>query len=141
MAVSFSSLLKKPIAEAKKPPPLPAGTYQGIVAKYETGDNNKNKTPYVRIFVNLTEWPEDVHEQDKEGIELSKKQQRTDFYLTEDSIYRLAEFIHSCGVKAQDFEEALPQIIGSTVLIEITQTMNQETSEIYNQVKKMVGQV
>ena len=136
----FSALLKRPAGESKKPPALPVGDFPGIIKSHELGDNNKNKTPYVRFFVGLTGWPDEVdaddREQDGKPIDLSKKQFRKDFYLSDDALWRLDEFIKAMGVDAtgRDYEEVLPELTGLQCTVEVQQYMNQNTSEIGNQV-------
>lgn len=72
-------------------------------------------------------------------IDLSKRQLRKDFY--DNSLYRLDDFIKSCGIEAngRTYEEILPQLIGSPVIVEVGQYMNQATSEIGNQVVNLAG--
>lgn len=138
--VDFSSLLKKPAGEAKKPPVLPAGDYPGVVKSYELGDQNKNKTPYVRFMLGLTAFPDSVDEAEREGIDLSKRQQRRDFFFTDDALWRLDEFLRGLGIQSngRGYDEVLPEVVGQQVLIEVQQGLNQQTNEIFNQVGKLV---
>lgn len=135
--VDFSSLLKKPAGEAKKPPALEAGDYPGIIKSFEVGDNNKNKTPYVRFSLGLTGWPgEPQLNESGEAIDLSSKQLRRDFYLTDDALWRLDEFLRSIGIepKGRTYDEVLPETVGSPVTVEVQQYLNQSTGDIGNQV-------
>jgi hypothetical protein len=141
----FSKLLRKPVDEAKKPNALPAADYPGIIKSFEIGDQNKNKTPYVRFHVALTGWPDSVSEDDKvqndKPVDLAKRQLRRDFYLTDDADWRLAEFLKSCGISTagRNFEETVPEAVGQAVLVEVQQYLNQTNSEIGNQIGKLVG--
>ena len=151
----FSQLLKKPAGEAKRPPPLPAADYYGMVKSYEVGDQNRNRTPYVRFQLALQDWPDNspdewqvtdadgnAHTVSKADVDLSKRQMRKDFYLTDDALWRLDEFIRSCGIdaKGRDYEEIIPEVVGQPVMVEVQQYLNQNTNEIGNQVGKAVGQ-
>lgn len=149
--VDFSQLLKKPAGQAVKPPVLPPADYPGIVKRHEVGDNNKNKTPYVRFFMGITDWPDSVAAEDRqyataEGskpIDLAKREQRRDFFLTDDALWRLDEFLRSCGIEpaGRPYEEVLPEVHGKLVLIEVQQGMRQDGSnDLFNQVGKVVGQ-
>jgi len=141
--VDFSALLRKPAGEAKKPPALPAADYPGVVKSFEMGDNNKNKTPYVRLHVGLTGWADVLQEEDKDpSIDLSKRQMRRDYFLTEDALWRLDEFIRSCSIEpnGRSYEEVLPELVGTPVVVEVQQYMNQTSNEIGNQIGKLVGQ-
>jgi hypothetical protein len=139
--VDFSTLLKKPAGEAKKPAALPAGSYHGIVKSHEVGDNNKNKTPYVRFHLGLTGLPDGMDASELDGADLSKRQLRRDFFLTDDALWRLDEFLKSCGVNPQGraYEEVLTEVIGANVLVEVQQYVNQSSSEVGNQVGKVIG--
>lgn len=145
MAVDFSNLLKKKSGEAKRPKHLPVGTYPGKIKSFEYGDKNKNNTPYVRFHLAATSWPETVDasdqvEDDGRVIDLSKKRLRRDIYLTEDALHILDEFLKSCGQElGASYEEVIPKCVGSDVLIDVGTYVNQQSSEIENQVNKIVG--
>ena len=152
--VDFSALLRKPAGQAKKPPALPAGDFPGLIKSHEVGDSNKNKTPYVRFMVQLTGWPADAPAEWKDAdgntvqqadFDLSKRQMRRDFYLTDDALWRLDEFLRSCGVVLADdgstpYEEALPQTVGAPVVAEVQQYLNKENGEVGNQLGKLTGE-
>lgn len=138
----FSALLRKPVDEAKRPPALPPGDYAGIIKSYELGDQNKNKTPYVRFQIGLQGWPDSVADEDKKDVDLSKKQLRRDFFLTPDADWRLAEFIKSCGINTsgRNFEVTVPECVGARVVVEVQQYLNQTNNEVGNQVGGLAGQ-
>ena len=141
MAVDFKSLLSKPSDDITKPKPLPAGTYNGMVSKYEFGESKEKKTPYVRFFLTVHSAGEDIDPADIEGIDLTKKQLRRDFYLTDDALYRLKEFAVSIGVEAtgRSLGEMIPDCVNAQVLIAVTQRNSQDGSEIYNDVGDVKG--
>lgn len=150
----FSQLLRKPAGESRRPPTLPADDYPGIIKSYELGDNNINKTPYVRFAVGLTDWgknvPDEWQQSDAQGniiqvskadIDLSKRQLRRDFFLTDDAYWRLDEFIRSSGVnfEGRDYEEVIPELVGTPVLVEVQQYLNQRNNETGNQIGRLIG--
>jgi hypothetical protein len=139
--VDFSQMLRKPAGEAKKPQALPIGDYPGVITGFEVGDNNKNKTPYVRYFVKLTGLAEGVDTSELDGADISKRQFRRDYYLTDDALWRMDEFLRSVGINSQGrtYEECLPEAVGAQVTAEVQQYMNQSNSEIGNQIGKLVG--
>jgi hypothetical protein len=148
--VDFSSLLKKPAGLAVKPAALVAGDYPVKIKSFEVGDQNKNKTPYVRYFLAITGWPDSVAEDDRvqknpdgstASIDLSKRQPRRDFFLTDDAMWRLDEFLRSCGVepKGRSYEEVIPEVVGADCVAEMQQYLNQTSNEIGNQIGKLVG--
>jgi hypothetical protein len=137
----FSNMLRKPAGEAKRPKALPVGDYKGVVKSYELGDNNKNKTPYVRLGLVLTDWPETFTSADiPEDVELSKRQLRKDLFTTEDSLWRLDEFIKSCGIvpDGRVYEEVLPELIGQPIVIDVRTYINQ-AGEVGNAVETVIG--
>lgn len=137
----FSALLRKPAGEAKRPKALPIGDYQGVVKSHEVGDNNKNHTPYVRFGIVLTGWPDEFTQADiPEDTDLSKRQLRKDFFLTDDSLWRLDEFIRSCGVEpaGRVYEEVVPELVGQPIKVEIKHYRNAQ-DEIGNTVERVIG--
>lgn len=137
--VDFSKYLDAKAGEAKRPPVLPEGTYDGVIKGHQIGDANKNKTPYVRFALGLTAFPEGV---DGDGIDLSKRSPRRDYYLTDDALFRLDEFMRSCGVEisGRTYREALPEMIGQSVKVEIQHYVNQNSGELGDQVGKVYGE-
>jgi hypothetical protein len=153
MGVNFKHLLARPAGQAERPKALPAGDYPGIIAKFEQGESSQKKTPYVRFLTNITGWPDTVEEEDRvlhkpdgttSPIDLSKKQQKVDYYLTDDALWRLDEFIRSAGLETagKSYEEIIPECVGVHVTLAITQENNDTGDEVvtYNKVGKMVGQ-
>lgn len=137
----FSDLLRKPAGEAKRPQALPIGDYQGVIRSHEVGDSNRNHTPYVRFGITLTEWPESFGPQDIPAeIDLGKRQLRKDFFLTDESLWRLDEFIKSTGVNAtgRKYEDVLPELIGQPVKVEVRHYRAQDDT-VGNTVETLVG--
>jgi hypothetical protein len=142
MAVDFKTLLSKPAGEAKKPPTLPAETYPGVIKSYELGDNNKNKTPYVRFHTQLVGWPDSVDDQElRKAVDLTKRQLRKDYYLTDEALWRLDEFLRSMGLEpsGRTYEEVLPEAVNKPVNVEVQQYMNQQTNEVGNQIGNLTA--
>jgi hypothetical protein len=133
--------LSKPTDSIEKPKPLPAGTYNGVISKYEFGESKEKKTPYVRYHLTAHSAGEDVDPDSIEGIDLSKKSLRRDFYLTEDAMYRVKDFLDSVGVSTsgRSLGEVIPEAINAAVLISVTQRSSPDGSEIYNDVGNVVG--
>ena len=143
--VDFTALLNKPAFEAKKPEALPAGDYTGVIKSYELGDNNAKKTPYVRYMVALVDWPDDVADSEKEGIVLSKRQLRRDYFLrdaegSDGILWRLDEFLRSCDIdgKGRRYDELIPEAVGKSVKVSVKQYMG-KNNEIGNEIGNLVG--
>lgn len=146
----FTQWLAKPAGKAVRPPALPVEKYPGKVQAYEYGDQNNNHTPYCRYQLSLTAWPEDLPEskkfyKDREGneipINLNRMRLRKDFYLTDEALWRLDEFLRSCGISTEGktYQEVCPQVVGTNVMVEVQHYLNQNTNEIGNQVGLVLG--
>lgn len=139
MAPNFASLLNKPADDVKRPVTLPDGTYFAVVKSHELGESAQKKTPYVRYHLEVTEADPDT---DTEGVEIQGKKMRADFYITDESTYRLTDFIASCGVETagRSLGEVIPQVIGQTVMIDVTRRPNERDPEQYfNEIRKITG--
>jgi hypothetical protein len=137
----FSALLQKPAGEAKRPKALPIGDYPGVIVNWEAGDANRNKTPYVRFSVKLTDWPSEIGIDEREDVDISKRSSRCDFYLTDESVWRLDRFIRSCNVAPEGttYAEVLPKLIGCPVIARVDHYLNQQTGEIGNVTRDITG--
>ena len=143
MAVDFKKLLSKNMDEVERPRPLPPGTYYGRVTKFTVDVSKEKKTPDVRFFLSVTSAGDGVDADSLNGVDLSKKQLRKDYYLTQDADYRLKEFIKSCGIQVagRSFESTLPDTTNAPVIMEVTQRGATDGSgEFYNDVNTMKGQ-
>lgn len=137
----FSELLRKPAGEAKRPAALPIGDYKGTVISHEVDDNNRNKNAYIRLGVRLTDWPETfTSDEIPEGVDITKRQLRKDFFLMEEHLWRLDAFIRSCGInpEGRSYEDILPELIGQPVLVDVRHYRN-PSDEVSNTVEKLVG--
>ena len=141
----FSALLSRPAGKAIKPPILPVELYPAIVHRFEHGDQNRQRTPYVRFLVGLTDWPESIPpgspdrqyldaDGNSQEIDLSRRQFHADFYITEDALGILDDFLRSCGINLTglSYNEAVPQVVGAQCLARVGQYINESTGERAN---------
>lgn len=149
MSVDFA-LLKRPAGKAPKIKALPDGNYPGVIKSYETGIKSKSGTDLVRFNLGLTDWADTVSDDDKattngsgqrEMIDLSKRQLRRDFYLTENALYRLDTFLRSLDIdlNGRDYESVLSDTVGANVMIAVGHYTN-DRGETGNQVEEITGQ-
>lgn len=146
----FSKLANAKAGEAKKPKALPEGNYSAIIKGFEfvPAPQGKNYESIVRFNLGLLDWPDTVSEDDKtqdlgngpKPIDLSKMSMRRDFY--DNILYRLDDFIKSCGVKMNGriYAEVLPELTGKRVVAQVKQYLNERTSEIGNNIGDLVGE-
>lgn len=137
---NFAELLNKPAGQAKKPTVLDAGDYPVVIKGHEFGESSNKKTPYVRFNLGVLGWPEGATPQtDEEGdvVDLSKKSLRRDFFLTDDALYRLDEFLRDelgIAVEGRSYAETLPETTGAQCIADVRQGINQNTNALFNDV-------
>lgn len=140
--VDFSQLLSTPTDEIKRPPALPAGNYNGTITKYEFKESNEKKTPFVQFTFRVDSAGEGIEPADLEGIDLSKKTLRRDFYLTEDAMWRLKEFLDSFDfpTAGRSLGEVIPDTLNQPVLLDVVQQAARDPMDPpFNNVNKVVG--
>lgn len=143
---NLASLLNTKASDAKPPVQLPDGTYFGIVQGFEYITSKQKKTPGVEFTVQITHAHDDVDlsEFEAEGGKLTEKKFSRGgctFYLSENSIFMLKNFIESCGIDTEDrsFGELIPQVVGQAVVLDIEKQPNQQGTGYFNNVKSMRG--
>lgn len=148
MTTNFSHLLEVPVNSVKRPPTKPAGTYYGVVMSYKFDESKKERTPFVRFtFGNLQPGsditPEQLRTVDGEEIDLSKWQPHTDYYLTQNALYRLREFLESLGIPidGRSFSETIPETKNLPVILTVIQQPSTKPGDesIYNQISEVKG--
>lgn len=135
----FTNLLHRPMDEIKQPEAWPQGLYPGRILRYEPGESSQKKTPYIRFTVAPTGFPDDMEDEAKQTLKLDGKTFRADYYLTEDSIFRLRDLAAELGHSGM-LDEALPQMVGSDVKIDLVQELNQQTNAIFNRVNRLLAE-
>lgn len=131
----FRTLLRKPMDEVKAQPVLPAGTYHGRIVSYELGESSRKRTPFVRYHVALTGAGDDVDPADLEGISLTDKKLRTDFFITDDATFRLKQFLESDGssLAGRSLGECIGDVVNGNVLVAVTQrTSSTNADQVFN---------
>lgn len=98
MTDSFASILDQTVDTIATPQPLPPGTYQWLITGQPRMDKSaKKQTPFVEFECRAQGALEDVDQQalieSLKGKSLSDKTRRLTFYLTDDSVYRLDQFL------------------------------------------------
>ena len=104
----FADILDKPATEIDRPKPLPVGEYVWTIQGLPRYDKSKEKqTPFYEFTCKAASALDSVDDEAlKEWATKSDGQMRalTDFstrytfYITEDSLYRLQEFLVHCGI-------------------------------------------
>lgn len=141
---NFAALLNVKADTVEKPKPLPQGTYLGTITGHEFDESQKKKTPFVRFHIQPVSPEPDVDEElftEFGGqAKLASKKQRTDFYLTEDSMFRLTDFLKDvCKLDAdgRTLAELIPETTGVQIKFNISHSIN--NGEVYANIADMAA--
>ncbi len=137
--VDFSALLNKQVDTTERPKSFPVGNYQAVIAGHEFGTSTKKGTPFVRFFCKLTGPGEDVDEEIFEevggmGALQARKPLRLDFYLTDDAMYRLREFLEDSlelQCAGRSFDEVIPEATNVSFTATIKHDAGTKPGETY----------
>lgn len=136
--VDFASILNKPLDDIAPPKPFPAGSYLCIVKGLPRFDKStKKQTDFVEFTLQPIQALDDVDEEELEAFGgLTDKTLRTVYYLTENSIYRLKDFIIHCGVDASGKTpaQAINEIPGSHVIAHVKHRNSEDGERIFAEV-------
>ena len=143
MSTNFGDILDRQTDDIERPKALPMGGYiWTIKGMYETGESAQKKTPYVEFTCVPIQATEDV-DQDELKATLSRKNgqdkllgdmtQRLTFYLTEDALWRLKEFLGHCGIdtEGRTLSSALEDTPGCQFLGNIRHEPSRDGSTIF----------
>lgn len=140
----FNKFLAGNTGDAKPPAMMPEDDYPAIVSKKEYGDNNQNKTPYLRVFFKFLAPGQGAGSQEHlEGLgikDVTKRQMKKDFFLRgrdesdedarENCMYQLEQFLIACGVpKGTSREEGVNMIDGAQVLVTVAHKINERAKD------------
>jgi hypothetical protein len=113
---NFEALLNTQVDEIEKPKPLPMGTYTFGISGHEFGESAQKKTPFVKFQTTPKVAGEDV-DQDMltEVKDWQSKNMNLTFYLTDDSMFRLKDFLEHCGISTagRTLGECIPETQGA----------------------------
>ena len=140
-ASSFRQLLSMSTDAVERPRAIAAGHYIGEIKSTEFGTSRQKQTPYLRVILVPSEETDDVPEGANEGLDLSRRELRRDYYITPNSLYRLSDMLDSVlGKQAgRSFDERIPELRGSRVLFAVTQRDNEDGTETFNDVGSIIG--
>jgi len=127
-------------ATVERPRALEGGHYIGEIKATEFGTSRQKQTPYLRVLLTPSEETDDVPAGANEGIDLSRKELRKDFYITPASLYRLDDLLNAVlGKDGRPFDERIPDLRGQRVVFSVTKRDNDEGTETYNDVGTIVA--
>ena len=130
--VDFSSILSKKASDVEAPASFPAGSYNLLVLGYQFGTSAKKQTPYVEFEFGVQAPGEDVDQEEYAKIKNpAEKHLKTQFYLSEEALFRLNDFLKSCGLDVDSertLGEILPEVVNTSVIGIIKKEMAQDGS-------------
>lgn len=143
MAVSgkFASILSRRSGEAERPKPLPPGNYEFLITDYEFDESRRKKTPFVRFDCRPVSAHDDV-EQDDLPTNWNEKTTRHTFYMTDDALYRLDEFLADVlGIElsGREYNETIPEAINQSFVGEITHSVPEGDNPPYANITSAVA--
>lgn len=133
--VDFESILSKNVDDVERPKPLPEGHYTARITDYSQETSAQKGTPGIQFTFTIEEPGDDVEEDELEefGSVVGKTQKHT-FWVTENSEFRLKEFLQDhVGLSGDTFGEMLQNCQGELVTIEISH--RQVEDNIFSQVR------
>lgn len=136
---NFGALLAKAPSDVEKPKPLPIGTYLCVVQSLPKQDKSTKKgTEYVEYTLNVLQAADDV---DAEALEAlggaAGKTIRATYYLTENSLWRLKEFLVALGMDEADYESLGAMVddsVGKQLLVTLKHTASQDGQAVFAEI-------
>ena len=133
MAVDLSNLLGKRASEVEKPKPLPIGNYTFVIKGHEVVESSKKGTPGIQFSIQPVEAQDDVDEDLLAEVkEPFKKTMRMTNWITEDSLWRLKQFLQVLGLDDEDktLEELIPETTGMQFIAKVEHEQTQDGNDI-----------
>lgn len=144
MSNQWSSILQGKPEEAKRPDPVPVGTYLATVGKHEFKESPKKGTLFVQYSLTLVMPKEDVDMEQLRaygGMEkLNKRTIPIDMYMTPESMWRHREFLEQSlkiPFNGRSWQVVIPETQGKQVLVHITHQIDQnDPTNVFAKVDK-----
>lgn len=143
---NFQDILSKPSASIEAPKALPVGTYLCIVdGQPEFAKIGKNQTDCINFSLKPVQAQGDVDQTQLQAAlnvngaisALADKKIRHRLFVTEDSVWRLKQFLDNCGVEegSKSLGERIPEVMGKQVLVTMGHRASEDGTQIFGEVK------
>lgn len=138
---NFGALLDKAPSEIEKPKPLPVGTYVTVLQGLPRQDkSSKKQTEYVEFTHKLLSAGDDVDTEELAKMGgIADKTMKNTYYLTENSLWRLKEFLVHCGIDLDgvgSLREAIEETAGKQVAIHIRHEASDDGESVFARIAK-----
>ena len=140
---SFQDILNKPAADIEAPKPLPVGTYLCIVnGQPEHKQMGKNNTDCFEFNLQFLQAGQDVDQQalleTLKGKNLNERSLKHRLFVTDDSVWRLKEFlVDDLGIEqgTRGLGEMIPEAMGRQCYVTIGHRAGEDGKQIYMDIK------
>jgi len=137
---NFGIILDKPATDVERPKPLPQGSYTCVVKGLPRYDkSSKKQTEFVEFTLKPLSAGEDVDEDDLKAMGgFENKTIRATYYLTEESVFRLKDFLIHCGIDedGQTLRQMIDQTPGCQVIAFIKHRASDDGQSIFAELAK-----
>lgn len=140
---NFTDILDRPASEVERPKPIPAGTYTAMVSmnpQPEFGESNQKKTPFVKFTLQILAPGDDVDSDALSEVKggVQGKTLTNTLYLTEDSVWRLKDFLGHVGVldESKSLRQMIGEAPGNQCGIEVGHRASQDGTSIFAEIKR-----
>lgn len=137
--MSFKDILAKPIAEVEAPQAIPLGTYDFRIKNHEFVESGKKKTPGVQFNVIPTRAHEDVSQEELSALKkpFSSREMKLTFWITEESAFRLREFLENdIGLTGANLESLIPQAANAIFAGYVNQRPSEDNTKMFSEITK-----
>lgn len=142
MAPNFGSILDKPASDVERPKPYPQGSYICVVKGLPVhGESTRKKTKQVEFQLQPLSVLDDVDAEDLEAMGGLNRTIKDTYYVTEDALWRLKEFLVNCGIEEMDGDDkkSFTQMIDETPGRQVGVSIRHEASEDGKSIFARVG--
>lgn len=145
---NFAKLLDRKGTEVERPKPCPAGSYIWIIKGQPRFDQSaQKKTDFVEFNLVAQSALEDVDEVElttwanrKDGTTKSFADltQKGIFYLTEDSLFRLNDFLNACGAgdESMSLRQRIEEAVNCQVVGVVSHRATQDGEGVFAEIRK-----
>ncbi len=135
-APDFSSILDTAPADIERPKPRPAGTYHCVINGQPRYDKSARKqTPFVEFLLKPIAAMEDVDEEELAEVGgFENWNIRATYYLTEDAIWRLKDFLSHAGLDIDAYPSlraAIDDVPNQEILASVRHRSSEDGTQVF----------
>lgn len=131
---NFASLLDTDSQSVERPKPLPQGTYHCVVKGQPRFDkSSKKQTDFVEFTLQPTAAMDDVDQEELTSMGgFVDKTIKATFYVTENSLWRLKDFLDHCGVADEgSLRSRIDEAMNSEVLAKLRHEASDDGQSVF----------